>query len=125
MVRLWVWPFIHAGYKVVVPNVTAPNLDAPIVLEHIAGEPRMFFVHNAFSAAEAEALIEHNKDLVKVSTVGDLEEADADGNWGMIDQGRSSFNAWDDKSPAAKAIIRRPHRRDPPRPLIGPFLDTS
>lgn len=110
----FVWPFVYAGYQQIVsPNaITAPESDndAPIILESVSDSPRVFKVYNFFSMDESQALIDNALSLtgdkkLKRSTVGNKKGAENDG--ASVDHGRTSENAWDSSSPAAKTMIQR------------------
>jgi len=110
----FVWPFISVGHnqtisrKVVQP---AAGEDAPaVVLESMSERPRVFRVHGLFTAEDANTLIKNAQSLkgprgLKPSTVGSGKVNGKD--VAHTDPGRTSHNAWDGESPAARSMITR------------------
>eukprot|EP00538_Stauroneis_constricta_P002230 CAMPEP_0119554598 /NCGR_PEP_ID=MMETSP1352-20130426/7044_1 /TAXON_ID=265584 /ORGANISM="Stauroneis constricta, Strain CCMP1120" /LENGTH=498 /DNA_ID=CAMNT_0007601213 /DNA_START=108 /DNA_END=1604 /DNA_ORIENTATION=- len=108
----FVWPFIEAGHnQTVSPRALTPvDESKPIVLESMSDSPRVFKVYNMFSLEDADALIENAMSLtgdkaIKRSTVGNSKAVKDDG--AHVESGRTSENAWDSTSPAAKKMITR------------------
>jgi len=101
----FVWPFIREGHKQVVSTraLTPVFPDRPVILESMSERPRVFKIHNMFSDEEGEALIEKAEHGLQKSTVG---STGSDGG-AHTEKGRTSENAWDTTSPAAKAMITR------------------
>jgi len=101
----FVWPFVSLGHRQVVsPSVLRPASEdgGPVTIESMSETPRVFRVHNICSEDEARALIENALSLtgdkaIKRSTVGEDD----------VTETRTSENAWDSESDAAKVLITR------------------
>mmetsp|Transcript_16382 Transcript_16382/g.29799 ORF Transcript_16382/g.29799 Transcript_16382/m.29799 type:complete len:524 (-) Transcript_16382:146-1717(-) len=110
----FVWPFVALGHNQTVSSKALPPIaeGAPlVVLESMSDKPRVFRIYNMFSPVEAQAIIDNalnltGKDALKRSTVGSSKDEN-DETMNREDVGRTSHNAWDHESPAAKAMIQR------------------
>jgi prolyl 4-hydroxylase len=100
------WPRMDIGHKVrfaaddVVP-ANGPDGEplAELMLETLNYSPRVFFIHNLLSDAEANDLVAHADPVVKISTVGSVDI--------KTDPGRTSDGTFDSTIPASQAIIKR------------------
>ena len=111
----FVWPFIQYGHRQIVSprallTVEADDGKADVIVESVSDSPRVFKIYNLFSRAESQALIDTalgftGDKRLKRSTVGNQKGAENEG--AQIDHGRTSENAWDHESPAAKIMIER------------------
>jgi len=108
----FIWPFVKEGYQQVVSSraLTPVYPDKPVILESVSDSPRVFKVLNFFGRTEGQALIDNalkieGKKGLHRSTVGSKVGAEDEG--AQVDYGRTSDNAWDSETPAAKAMITR------------------
>jgi hypothetical protein len=103
----FVWPFIEYGHKQTVSTraLTPVHPDIPVEIESMSDSPRVFKIYNLFSQDESDALIATAlEQKLKRSTVGNSKQKDGGAH---ADHGRTSENAWDSASPAAKHMISR------------------
>mmetsp|Transcript_23931 Transcript_23931/g.35018 ORF Transcript_23931/g.35018 Transcript_23931/m.35018 type:complete len:504 (+) Transcript_23931:382-1893(+) len=104
----FVWPFVSLHHmQEISPNVLppVPGIDQPIIIESLSETPRVFHVHNLFTEDESNAIIESAHQASGVlalqrSTTGTGDDLKQDPT-------RTSHNAWDWQSPAARKIITR------------------
>jgi prolyl 4-hydroxylase len=100
---LWMWSPINIGHKVSIEPSAEDEGHLPgdhnLMLETLGISPKVFYLHNLLTDAEAEALLTHNRDRMSVSTVGSKKA--------RADIGRTSTNTWDHSSEAAVRVIKR------------------
>jgi len=94
----FVWPLVRVGEYFFPEAVESPIPGKPIRLRQLSMSPRVFMVENFVSPEEIEAILDHNRDLLKPSEVGFA---------GWRDSTRTSSTAWDFHSWAARKIQRR------------------
>jgi len=94
----FVWPLGKVGSEIRPENCKSPIPGKPIIMRQLSDSPRVFTIENFMSPEEVQAIIDHNKELVKPSEVGFA---------GWRDSTRTSSTAWDFHSWAAKKIQRR------------------
>lgn len=94
----FVWPLGEVGSIWTPDSVESPIPSKPIRLRQLSKSPRVFTVENFMSPEEMQAILNHNKDLLKPSEVGFA---------GWRDSTRTSSTAWDFHSWAARKVQKR------------------
>ena len=109
----FVWPYVALGHnQTVSPRVLPPAPgEGPVILESVGDRPRVFRVHNIATDEETSAIISAalnatGINALKRSTVGSGKNEDGEDE-AHQDRGRTSDNAWDHESPAARTMITR------------------
>ncbi|GBG31794.1 Prolyl 4-hydroxylase subunit alpha-1 [Hondaea fermentalgiana] len=94
----FVWPLAKVGSVWHPDSVESPVPGKPIALRQLSMSPRVFTVENFMSPDEMDAILEHNRELLKPSEVGFA---------GWRDKTRTSSTAWDFHSWAARKVQKR------------------
>lgn len=69
--RLFMWPTHDIGHKAHLRHIGMPAGE-PIILETISQRPRVFRLHNFFSEAEADILVEHALGITEEVSTSDI-----------------------------------------------------
>lgn len=113
--RQFVRATVAIGHRVEVEDIETPNKGEPIIIETLETNPRVFMISNFMNEEEIKNVTAHVLSLdddrhgMKRSGVGTEEKVERkDGKiGGMVDEVRTSTNAWDVESYSARRIIDR------------------
>jgi hypothetical protein len=100
----FIWPAYPTGARITVHDVDAPTR-APVVLEALSAEPRIFRVHDLLSGAEAAELVRTAQAESNPYRIG-APGGDGDG-WRSRQARRTSEVGWDFASALATRVRRR------------------